>query len=136
MRMPPGRLEPLSDLRILAVEDHEIARQLIVAILSAFGAEPDFAECGEEAMELASAIRYDVALLDLGLPDMDGEALASRLVREAGMRAAAFVAVTGLKRPTVLPAPFGAWVEKPYTVRDLHDAILTARGHSAAYGVA
>lgn len=136
MRTSRGRLEPLSDLRVLAVEDHEIARQLIVAILSAFGTEPDFAENGEEAMELAGAIRYDVALLDLGLPDIDGEALASRLVREAGMRGTAFVAVTGLKRPSTLPPPFGAWVEKPYTVRDLHDAIQMARANLTAYGVA
>ncbi|WP_313032033.1 response regulator transcription factor [Massilia alkalitolerans] len=59
-------------LSVLVVEDHPtIARQL-VDFLAGLGWQLDHAGSGALAVRLATEHRYDVVLLDLGLPDMDG----------------------------------------------------------------
>lgn len=59
-------------LSVLVVEDHPtIARQL-VDFLDGLGWQPDHAGSGALAIRLATQHAYDVVLLDLNLPDMDG----------------------------------------------------------------
>lgn len=59
-------------LSVLVVEDHPtIARQL-VDFLDGLGWQPDHAGTGKLAIELATQQPYDVVLLDLNLPDLDG----------------------------------------------------------------
>ena len=59
-------------LSVLVVEDHPtIARQL-VDFLDGLGWQPDHAATGRLAIELATKNAYDVVLLDLNLPDVDG----------------------------------------------------------------
>jgi len=62
-------------LSVLVVEDHPtIARQL-VGFLEGLGWEPDHAATGRLAIDLATQHPYDVVLLDLNLPDVDGLAV-------------------------------------------------------------
>jgi DNA-binding response OmpR family regulator len=61
-----------ASLAVLVVEDHPtIARQL-VDFLDGLGWQPDHAASGRLAIELATRNLYDVVLLDLNLPDVDG----------------------------------------------------------------
>ena len=118
--VPPSLPAALDGLRVLVVEDHAIGRILLQAMLAGLGITAALAGSGEEAREAARTHDFDVVLIDLGLPDVHGEDLARTLARFAGDHRPAFVAVTGRARPTVLPAIFADWLEKPFSVRELH----------------
>ena len=71
---------PTMPLRILLVEDIELNRALTVAMLAEFGCEADVAMDGEEALKSFEARSYDLILMDLRMPLMDGLA-ATREIR-------------------------------------------------------
>ena len=62
----------MNKLQILVVEDDAPVRNLITTTLKAHDYKHIIAENGEEAIRQASTCNPDIALLDLGLPDMDG----------------------------------------------------------------
>jgi two-component system response regulator ResD len=59
--------------KILVAEDNEDLRELISDILTSENMDIDFAEDGEIAVEMASHIHYDLILMDLSLPRLNGE---------------------------------------------------------------
>jgi len=61
-----------SSLTVLVVEDHPTIARQIVAFLDGLNWQTDHAATGELAIELATREAYDVILLDLNLPDLDG----------------------------------------------------------------
>jgi two-component system KDP operon response regulator KdpE len=68
---------------VLLVEDDEPAREVLAANLRAHGYTVRSAEDGAAGLRLWEARRPDIVLLDLGLPDMDGESLIRRIRRDA-----------------------------------------------------
>ena len=58
--------------RVLVVEDNPVNRKLCALQLRRLGCETDFAETGREAVEKAHGGRFDVVLMDMHLPDLDG----------------------------------------------------------------
>lgn len=128
-KTPLGRGSELGGLHLtaLVVDDHEIARRLIQAMLDCLDVESTPVASAEEALDCASRRRFDVALVDFGLPDMDGALLVEKLGSCLGTRSAAKIAVTGFPRPQVLPPGVIGWLEKPYSVRDLYEVLLVAR---------
>ena len=65
--------------RILIVEDDENIRKTMKNILQQRGYETDTAKTGQEAEQKAKAKIYNLALLDIKLPDMDGTQLLAKL---------------------------------------------------------
>lgn len=61
-----------SKRKVLLVEDTPIARKVAVIILNSLGCKIDIAEKGATAIEMATKNQYDLILMDIGLPDMDG----------------------------------------------------------------
>lgn len=59
-------------MRVLLVEDDDAVAGSLAAPLTAAGFTIDRAETGERSLQRVSSTTYDVILLDLGLPDMDG----------------------------------------------------------------
>ena len=84
--------------RILIVDDNEDARMLLSEVLQAVGHSVKSAGDGPEALALAEAFQPDVAILDIGLPVMDGYELAARL-RETMSKPPRMVALSGYGRP-------------------------------------
>jgi PAS domain S-box-containing protein len=80
-------------LRVLVVDDNADATQTIGDILKRLGHTVTLAYDGPSALEMAAEARPDLMFLDIGLPGLDGYALAARL-RAAGHRGA-IVAITG-----------------------------------------
>jgi CheY-like chemotaxis protein len=67
--------------KVLMVDDNKIAQRLVEHILGRAGFELHFADAAEQGIRKASASRYDLILMDLQMPDMDG-LTATRLLRQ------------------------------------------------------
>jgi CheY-like chemotaxis protein len=116
--LPPPAIVSPSALRgrtALVVEDHDDARELIVGVLEGAGARVLAAATAREAVDHATAVRPDVLVADLGLPDEDGYFVLTR-IREMFPDIPA-LALTAYARPTdrdrVLAAGFQEHVIKP-----------------------
>jgi two-component system CheB/CheR fusion protein len=81
-------------LRVLVVDDNVDAARTLEHVLSRAGHRVALAHDGAGALASAATLHPEVVLLDIGLPGMDGYAVAARL-RAAGHERAAFVAITG-----------------------------------------
>jgi CheY-like chemotaxis protein len=63
---------PLSGKRILVVDDNAINLDIAMETLAGAGAEVDSASSGRAALARLDRTNYDLVLLDLGMPDVDG----------------------------------------------------------------
>jgi two-component system, cell cycle response regulator CtrA len=108
-------------MRILMVEDDVTAARGLAAMLKTGSMVADMADTGEEALELARLYDYDVILLDLGLPDMDGYEVIRRL-RAARVETPVLI-LSGLSRPQAKVKGFGMgaddYITKPYDAQEL-----------------
>lgn len=95
MLSPP----PHRGLRILVVDDNRDAIDSLELLLGGEGYEVLVAYDGETALRLAIAETPQVVLLDIGLPGMDGYAVARALRRQPGLPPPRIIAVTGYGQP-------------------------------------
>jgi len=103
-------------LRILVVEDNEDARQMLQLLLTLGGHEVHAAPDGVSGLEMAAATSPDIAVIDLGLPGMDGYEVARRL-RASRDKDVGLIALSGYGQPEdrrkALAAGFDTHVVKP-----------------------
>jgi PAS domain S-box-containing protein len=109
--------------QILVVDDNEDARMLLAEVLATFGHRVQSAADGPAALALLESFRPEVAILDLGLPGMDGYELAARirgLPEHSQMR---LLALTGYGQPEdaqrTRDAGFDVHLVKPIDVQRL-----------------
>lgn len=81
--------------KILIVDDNTDAAESLAALLQILGHHVRTAPDGPSALTLAEEAPPDLALLDIGLPGMDGYELAERLTALLGNRAPKLIAITG-----------------------------------------
>jgi CheY-like chemotaxis protein len=111
--------------RVLVVDDNVDSADLTAEILRIKGLEVSVAHGSQAALDLVPTFLPDVALLDIGLPEMDGYELARRIAQLViGCR---LIAVTGYgnagDRANSQAAGFAAHLTKPVTTADLLAAI-------------
>lgn len=130
----PGR-----SFDILVVEDQKLVRMMIADMLAHLGHRADLACDGEEALAAVQARRYDLVLMDIQMPSMDGVA-ATRAIRGLGSPANAvpIVALTahaleGL-RDAYLAAGMDDYLSKPLDLDELNAMLQrwSTRAPSAA----
>src|SRR5262245_58426756 len=84
-------------MKILLVEDHKLLAQITCSQLCEIhGHDVDHAPTAAAAMELASKVKFDVVLLDLNLPDLDGYTLATKLRALGGFGGTVIASLTGM----------------------------------------
>lgn len=109
--------------RVLVIEDNRDVAQSLERLLVALGQTVRVAESGARGIEAAADFRPQLALVDIGLPDMSGYETA-RALREALGRAIRLVAVTGYgreeDRAQSEAAGFDEHVVKPPSLEALH----------------
>ena len=94
-RAPAGRSRtPARACRILVADDNADALEMLQLMLSLYGHDVTVASDGVVAVSLATAIRPQIAFLDIGMPRMDGYE-AARKIREALGSSVVLVALTG-----------------------------------------
>jgi signal transduction histidine kinase/DNA-binding response OmpR family regulator/HPt (histidine-containing phosphotransfer) domain-containing protein len=115
-------------LRILLVEDNEVNRQVGLRMLGAFGYEADIAPNGLEALAAVSRTVYDLLLMDLQMPVMDGLEATRRIVATMppGQRPRIVAMSANVMREHVesaLQAGADDYVAKPFRVRHLRSLL-------------
>ena len=83
---------------ILIIEDHDDAREALRALLELEGHQVSAAAAGPQGIELARRHAPDIALIDIGLPEVDGYEVARRL-RALGPGRPYLIALTGYGQP-------------------------------------
>jgi CheY-like chemotaxis protein len=111
---------------VLVVDDNADAVELLAEILRAAGNQVELAHDGPEALRVLERFNPEVAVLDIGLPVMDGYELAARIKGELGDASPRLIAVTGYgqerDRERSREAGFEAHLVKPVSA----DALLAA----------
>jgi signal transduction histidine kinase len=120
---PPSR-------NILIVDDNEDAAEMLASCMSALGHRTRVAHDGQSALAIARDHHPDVALLDIGLPGMDGYELAAHLRELSGGDQIRLVAITGYgqtrDREASARSGFSDHLVKPVDMAQLRD-ILAAK---------
>jgi PAS domain S-box-containing protein len=92
---PPPPAPARVTLRVLVVEDNWDAAESLRMLLESFAHEVTVARTGPEGVEAAARVQPDVVLCDIGLPGMDGYAVATALRQNPSTTGMRLVAVTG-----------------------------------------
>ncbi len=116
--------------RVLIVDDSIEIAELTAEALRELGHEVRIAHDGNAALATAADFKPDVALLDLGLPSMDGYSLC-RKMRSAGL-VPRLIALTGYSQPDdkerTRSAGFELHLVKPVDLDVLHRAVVGTEG--------
>ena len=118
----------MSGRSILIIEDNADARDALRALLELEGHAVEAVGEGQEALELARAKDPDIALVDIGLPGIDGYEVARR-IRAASPRRPLLIALTGYGQPEdrrrAADAGFDSVLVKPVDPNLLTDLLAT-----------
>ena len=126
--------ERLSGARILVVDDHKLSRTVLQQHLTSWGIQSTLAENGLQAFELLrNAARqgqlFDVAILDMQMPGMDGLALAQLIRGESALGSISLILLSSTAIPgqakQAEAAGFAAFLTKPVRQSSLYDCLAT-----------
>ncbi len=114
-------------IKVLVAEDNPTNRKLINILLKNLGCEVDSVSNGKEAVGKLKISQYDVCLMDVWMPVMDG-LKATQLIRRDISKKVPIVALTAAAmkedREKCLASGMNDYVPKPIDVRELRDKIL------------
>jgi DNA-binding response OmpR family regulator len=110
----------MEDMRILLVEDDPSVAASVIDGLANASMEVDHVSTGKEAISKALSENFELILLDLGLPDMDGQDVC-RSVREKSTTPIIVLSARSEEIDRVLALEFGAddYMVKPFGMREL-----------------
>lgn len=113
--------------RVLLVEDNVDNRTSLKELLEELGHDVEVARTGTEGVEVALAVVPDIALVDIGLPELDGYQVAQRVRAALGSRIK-LIALTGYGQPEDVrrarEAGFDAHLVKPIDLKALERLLL------------
>jgi len=126
-----GLVPALVGLKVLLVEDNRFNQQVAVELLESMGVAATIAGDGREAVELVRREEFDLLLMDVQMPVMDG-ITATRMIRDAGMESLPIIAMTANAmsedREQCLGAGMNDYVAKPIDPEALAAALVRWAG--------
>lgn len=127
IKAPLMETSPEAKPAVLLIEDNEDGREMMAMMLSCYGYPVQHAADGMQGLAVASSQRPEVALIDIGLPGMDGYEVARRLRANPDTHHIRLIALTGYglaeDQRRVMDAGFDMHLVKPVDVDQLLRAI-------------
>jgi len=133
-------------LRVLVAEDNETNQRVVRTVLNALGVDPMIVADGRETVEAWSSADWDLILMDIQMPILDGVAATLEIRRRElaeGRARTRIVALTANATPAqgdfYLAAGMDGLVPKPIMIDQLYDALASAaavRLHDGLTGAA
>ncbi|KAM0790862.1 hypothetical protein ACM66B_004703 [Microbotryomycetes sp. NB124-2] len=120
-----GEQRDATDVKVLLAEDNEVLRTIVTKLLAKMGFQVSTAEDGAGAIQAASETEFDVILMDVMMPKVDGYA-ATRAIRKMGHRTK-IIALTANAilgdEEACLEAGMHAYISKPVRAKHLEETI-------------
>jgi len=123
---PQAKPKPNPGRRVLVIDDDIDTAQTLFLLLLDMGHDAAYATDGRSALDMASKLRPEFVLLDIGLPDLEASEVATQLRRIPGCEDTLIIAITGLgdeHRPRMLRAGCDAFYVKPIEAKLLEDLL-------------
>ena len=126
----PEANAPLRPQHVLVAEDNPVNQKVAQLYLQKMGHRVDIVGNGREAIKALESVRYDVVLMDVQMPEVDGLA-ATRVIRHPGSdvldHEVPIIALTAHALPSdreqCLAAGMNDYISKPIDARDLQEAL-------------
>jgi two-component system, sensor histidine kinase len=125
--LPPPAPPAMPKLRLLIIDDNsDLASGLSTYLADTMGHDVRVAHTGRDGIEAATLFKPDAVLLDIGLPDIDGYEVASRLRGQAGLDKAALIALSGFSSDADRARAEGAGFDRYYVKPVAYDMLVDA----------
>lgn len=110
-----GSIAHLEGKRILIVDDNAVNRRMLMLQTERWGMRPEAVHSGPAALALINqGVRFDVALLDMQMPEMDGMQLAHALSAHSQTASIPLVMLSSMGQgASLVKTPLAAWLTKP-----------------------
>ena len=124
-----GKIHDLSHLKVLVAEDNLVNVLVLKKTLIQQDIKPDIAENGKQALQLIQEKDYDVVLMDLHMPEMDGNEAAKHIrnLKDKEKANIPIIALTATVNDTVINEVFAAgmndYLSKPFRSEDLFEKL-------------
>jgi DNA-binding response OmpR family regulator len=120
---------PAKNARILVVDDDQGLLGLLERMLTRLGAVPDMVETGGQALEVLKSKQFDLVILDLMLPDVDGLDVLAQIRQELHLDDLPVIILSALANPDIISRglALGAdgYLTKPYLPNTLTSRVET-----------
>jgi CheY-like chemotaxis protein len=122
--------EQITALRILAVEDNEINQYVLQAMLESLGCKANIANDGLQAIQQLNSSQYDVVLMDIEMPNMDGMQATYAIRKNMSIKQPYIIALTAHvmsdSRTKFMQAGMDDYISKPILIAGLESALHRA----------
>jgi CheY-like chemotaxis protein len=118
-------LTTLSKLSVLVVEDNKVNQMVIMAMLKSLKVTANMVGSGEEALDDLKTHQYDVILMDINLPGIDGIET-TRNIKALNIKSYVLALTADVYRTSEDKKLFNNFLTKPILLDDLKDALLQA----------
>jgi len=127
-RLRPSRKAEMKNLRILLAEDNQVNQKVALSMLRVLGYRADVSTSGLEVLQALETQPYDVILMDIQMPEMDGLET-TRKVRSMSGRQPFIIAMTAYAmegdRELCLEAGMDEYIRKPIKIEELQNVLAS-----------
>ncbi|MCB2149310.1 MAG: response regulator [Deltaproteobacteria bacterium] len=136
-KTPPQSENGISGLKVMVVDDIEVARMIIMEYLTLFGCEVHECDGSIKALNgleaaVASSRPFDLLISDIRMPEMDGFGLAARIRAHDALKEIPIILLSGIGSigdgETCRQHGVDAYLHKPVKMKELEQAITLIRG--------
>ncbi|MBC7623787.1 MAG: response regulator, partial [Aeromicrobium sp.] len=133
----PAHIAPLPMSTVLLIEDNADSREMMAMLLGMLGYKVLEAANGEQGVKVSRREQPAIAVVDIGLPDMDGYEVARQLRADAALHNMTLIALTGYgqeaDRQRALAAGFDSHLVKPLDMDVLVNTIISHQEKQQAH---